>query len=176
VAPPELRDILEEETSHSEVSDVASVASLSSLTQSQTQSQSQSQSQSQTPQKRKKFVARLKLSHQEEIDVADWYRDHPEFWKKSDSLYKDSSRKARMLDELATSLQTECTGEQLAVWLKSMRSRYGRLIKPGPSGSGKPFLTDKEKWILEAFACCEDQISRLPGRVSKVRKFRNCKL
>jgi hypothetical protein len=150
------------------VSEVASVTSLSSLTQTQSQTPS--------TQKRKKPVVRLKLSHQEEVDVAEWYRDHPEFWNKTATLYKDSSRKARMLDELATSLRTECSGEQLAIWLKSMRSRYGRLIKPGPSGSGKSFLTEKEKWILEAFACCEDQISRLPGRVSKVRTFCNCKL
>lgn len=117
------------------------------------------------------YAPRLNLTREEEIAVAAWYSEHPEFWRKDSEEYKDRARKDYELNKLAGTLQTKCTGAQLATWLKSMRSRYGRLVKPDASGSAKTTLTSKEQWILEAFSCCRDYINRLPGRIQKVNIF-----
>ncbi|XP_034050005.1 uncharacterized protein LOC117531078 [Thalassophryne amazonica] len=103
---------------------------------------------------------KLQLTKEDEQLVADFFNSHPMFWDKAHKEYKDTQLKGRMLGDLARTLATTCTALQLKTWLESMRTAFGKLSKPPPSGAQPKAVTEKEVWILRNFSCCGKQIKR----------------
>ena len=109
---------------------------------------------------------KLNLCPEDEEKVAQWYQDNDVFYNKHHRGYKDTRKKDQMLEEMARTLETPCTGKQLKTWLESMRTQFGRLIRAGPSGSAKLNPTEKEAWVLRSFRCVEPFIRRTGGKSS----------
>lgn len=55
----------------------------------------------------------------------------------------------------------------LQTWMTNMRTRYAKLIHT-KSGQGVKVFTDRDKWIMEAFAFLRCHIVRCQTRTSKV--------
>jgi hypothetical protein len=149
-----------------EVSDVESDGSRASHASQGSQASHASQAGRASQQtKRKKYKERLILDPEDQDTVAGWFRQNEMFWNKYHEEYKNKALKLRMLEDLAATLNSKtCTADQLRTWLESMRTQFGKLCKAGPSGSGKPILTEREAWILRNFEVCRAHITRLPGR------------
>jgi hypothetical protein len=102
------------------------------------------------------------LSTAQEEELAEWYRDQTLFYMKSDPDYKNNSKKDRVDSEKDKELNLPSGFTRN--WRKSMRTRYSKLTKAGPSGSGaKKDRTPRENWIISAFSFLKDHIRRVGG-------------
>ncbi|XP_066970885.1 uncharacterized protein [Macrobrachium rosenbergii] len=79
-----------------------------------------------------------------------WLQEHPFLYDRGLTDFKEVAKKSRLLAEKAKSLDPPLTGPQLSTWLKSIRTRYGRLTK-GKSRAAERGMTEREKWILSEF-------------------------
>ena len=103
----------------------------------------------------------LVLDHLKEVAIVEWYRGNEMMYNKGLRDYRLTQVKSRMYDEQAK--EVGITIADLKTWLDSMRSRFGRLTER-KSGSGAKKLTERDEWILEAFAFLREHIVRVPGR------------
>ena len=99
----------------------------------------------------------------QEEDLAEWYRDHPIFYDKRHRDYKDNTKKSALDAEKAKEM--DLPASYISTWKTSMRTRYSRLTKSGPSGSGarSKELTPRENWIISAFGFLKEHIKRSAG-------------
>ena len=115
------------------------------------------------PKKRKKNKAVI-LSEEQEVQLGEWLRNHPEFYTKSLKAYKDVGKKRSLWDDKAAELKME-SGDLLRTWYESIRTRIGKMLK-GKSGSAARDLTEREKFLKDNFGFLGDHIARVRGRTA----------
>ena len=89
------------------------------------------------------------LSSRKEDSVAEWIADNPMFYNKKLNEYRNKSVKDRRWIKKAK--EVGLTYAELHIWFKSMRTRFGKLVKMNKSGDGAKEHTERDKWILKAF-------------------------
>ncbi|XP_064092899.1 uncharacterized protein LOC135205736 [Macrobrachium nipponense] len=102
-------------------------------------------------QKRRKKRPCVLLTDEQERMLGEWLQKHPFLYDRGLNDFKEVAKKTRLLAEKAKSLNPPLTGSQLSTWLKSTRTRYGRLTKVKNGQVAKRDLTEREKWILSEF-------------------------
>ena len=77
------------------------------------------------------------LDEQQEEDLADWWREHPGLYDKSNETYRRKTKKAKLIAEKAQVMGVRSfDAAMLAGWMKSMRTMYGKEEKAkGKSGA-----------------------------------------
>jgi hypothetical protein len=123
----------------------------------------------------RKRKPKLSLTRECEEQLAAWYSEHREFWDKVNKDYSNKPKKDRLVAELIEEMGLQCEVNDVLTWFKSMRTAFSKLVKGGPSGAAKQNPTEKDKWILKNFACCEPHIRRLPGRSKPINEVSNIK-
>lgn len=124
------------------------------------QASAEAESQPAPKSKRTKRKA-LVLTEEQEVDLAEWIRIHPEIYSKGLKSYKDSGRKKKLWDDKAEELNIEY--DVLRVWYESIRSKIGKLTA-SKSGSAAKEETDRDKFIMSNFGFLKEHISRMRGR------------
>ncbi|MEW8548748.1 MAG: hypothetical protein AB2693_35045 [Candidatus Thiodiazotropha sp.] len=110
--------------------------------------------------KRKLFTA---LTPEQEEEMVEWLAEHPVLWNKKMKDYKDIHMKDALWREQAGKMDKDIN--ELKVWYKSLRTRYGRLRKM-PSGSGVQELSDRDRWILQKLEFLRPHIVDVPKRTT----------
>ena len=105
---------------------------------------------------------RLKITAEEEEDLVEWYRANELFYNKSAKDYRNTEKKNSL--EVAKAEELGKSPQDLHVWRTSMRTQYGKLTKPGPSGTKKKNLTAREEWILRCFSFLKQHMLHKPGK------------
>jgi hypothetical protein len=113
------------------------------------------------PSKRKKSKALL-LTEEQEVDIGEWLRNHPELYSKALKSYKDVGKKTKLWDDKARDIGLE-SGVLLKTWYESIRTKVGKMTKE-KSGSATKDVTDREVFIRTNFGFLGDHISRIRGR------------
>ena len=110
--------------------------------------------------KRRQLTA---LTSEQEEQMVEWLVEHPVLWNKKMKDYKDIQMKDALWREQAEKMDKDAN--ELKVWYKSLRTRYGRLKKM-PSGSGAPEFSDRDKWILQKLEFLRPYIVVVPKRTT----------
>ncbi len=97
----------------------------------------------------------------EEADIMEWIKDHPELYDKKLTAYKDTASKTCLWTEKSVGLNTEC--KLLQAWYSSMGTQFNKFTKL-KSGYGTPELTEHDKWILCHFDFLRAHITHHRGR------------
>lgn len=111
--------------------------------------------------KKKTSKDRLRLTDEEEEDLVNWYRDNPILYDKTCREYRNTEKKNAIHAEKAATMGK--TAYDLQTWRNSMRTQYGKLTKPGPSGTEKKNLTVREKWIVKCFSFLKNHVTHKSG-------------
>ena len=90
------------------------------------------------------------ISDEQEQMLGEWVQEHPFLYDRGHQDFKDVHKKSKLFEEKGRTLEPPLTGKQLSTWLRSIRTRYGRLTKD-KSGQARRDLTAREKWILQVF-------------------------
>ena len=98
---------------------------------------------------------------QEEQSLAEWLAENELMYNKKLTTYKDKGRKDKMWADKATEMGK--TVETLQVWYRSLRTRYGRMIKK-KSGAGSAELTERDHCILAHFDFLKGHIYEVTPR------------
>lgn len=89
------------------------------------------------------------LTDEEEEVMALWIRENECLYNKKLNAYKDTQKKNKLWDEQAKEMNKDM--DMLQIWYRSLRTRYGRLLKK-TSGDGAAEFTERDQWILAQFA------------------------
>ncbi|KAK7083637.1 hypothetical protein SK128_007665 [Halocaridina rubra] len=108
----------------------------------------------------------INLTVEQERDVVKWFQEHEIFYNKKLTDYRDTGKKARLLEEKAVELNVHVN--QLKTWCDGMRTRFAR-ISSTCSGQGTVLdeLTERDRWIYNSFQFLRPHIVRVPSRQSK---------
>ena len=101
--------------------------------------------------RRKKAPITQMLDKTQEADLAEWWRDHPGLYDKSNDMYRRKEKKDRLIAEKAREMGVQgFNAKMLAGWMKSMRTMYGKEEKKakGKSGAAPPILTSRQCGIV----------------------------
>ena len=101
------------------------------------------------------------LSDEQEDDTIQWIRDNDVLYNRRHKRFREVQYKEGLWQDQASRL--DITVDELKVWWDSLRTRWGRLTKPGKSGAGVVTVTDREAWILQSLAFLKPFITRLHG-------------
>ncbi|XP_032868959.1 uncharacterized protein LOC116966753 isoform X2 [Amblyraja radiata] len=106
------------------------------------------------------------FTREQEGDLVEWYQAHRELYVKYHSDFRSTDRRNAMLEDKAKEFPG-CSYDQLCQWLKSQRTRFGKLSHSlGKSGSASKPLTDREQWIMEKWGFVRNHIVRVHRRQS----------
>ncbi len=111
--------------------------------------------------KAKKAKKTTDLNLAEEEAIAEWIRINDCLYNKKLNSYKDKPRKDKLWDDKAAEMGK--TSETLQIWYRSLRTRYGRLLKK-KSGQGATELTERDEWVLAQFAFLKTHIYKVQRR------------
>ena len=103
------------------------------------------------PLRKRKKMSPVYLCDEQKRRLGKWVQEHPFLYYKGLLEFKDVRKKSSLFEAKARSLDPPLTGTQLSTWLRSIRTRYGRLMKV-KSGQAVRDLTAREKWILSEFS------------------------
>ncbi|XP_076044858.1 uncharacterized protein LOC143027456 [Oratosquilla oratoria] len=110
-------------------------------------------------------ITKIIYTDEQEMELAEWFRENPIFYDKGRRDYKDSVMKAAMYDLKGKSMDPPVAGTQVKSWLDSMRTWFGRITER-KSGQGTHKYTERDQWILNTFAFLKGHIVRQTGRQS----------
>jgi hypothetical protein len=116
---------------------------------------------SQPAEKKRKFHA--PLTDDEEEQMIDWLRDHPELYNRKLKSYKDIRAKEAHWMDIAAILGRDV--HYLKTWYQSIRTRFGRLRKK-KSGDGAADHTDRDAWILRCLDFLAPHIVEVRSRAA----------
>jgi len=103
--------------------------------------------QSTTTSKAKRQKIQTNFTDDEELMLAEWLEAHPYLFNKKLKDYKNADKKNELWSSMAIKLNRD--EKMLRVWYKSLRTRYGRLIKKASGQADTDAeLTDRDRWIL----------------------------
>ena len=91
----------------------------------------------------------ISLTRIKEAEIVEWLQDNPFLYDRGHPLYKNKAKKSRTMEEQAKKLGLKT--EELARWIHTKRTRFGKLTKMAKSGTGQTSLTQLDKWILKLF-------------------------
>ncbi|XP_078675819.1 uncharacterized protein LOC144913259 [Branchiostoma floridae x Branchiostoma belcheri] len=98
----------------------------------------------------------LELNEEEEEALAEWIRDHPEFYDRANRGFKGKEKKEELWMEKGRELGVDY--DLVKRWYQSMRTRYGKLSEEGYKE--KEHLTFRERWIIQRFGFLDGHIIR----------------
>lgn len=162
----EIANVVEETSQQDIVTEAAGVPEVMAVEEDQTINRNV---------KRKRRMP-LNLTEDQEQDVADWYRDHEILYNRRLKEYKDTKAKMHLFEKKAASMEPICTGDQLKVWIDSMRTLVGKITSKKSGDKARP-RTDREDWIMQQFGYLENHIKRVVcprkkgGQVSIVYQY-----
>ncbi|XP_050706187.1 uncharacterized protein LOC126991475 [Eriocheir sinensis] len=107
------------------------------------------------------------FTEQEEEDLVEWYKEQVFLYDKESKDHKNRDKKARVLEEKGRSMLPPVKGGQISTWIDTHRTRFCKLTTP-KSGSGRPVLSVREKWIFEKFSFLKEHIKCVPQRQSQM--------
>ena len=94
-----------------------------------------------------------------EGEIVEWLQAHPLLYDRGHTDYKNRHKKDRVMEEQAR--RVHVTKEELARWIHTKRTRYGKLTKKiEKSGAARVPLTDLDRWILDKFSFMKPHIVR----------------
>ncbi|XP_066982259.1 uncharacterized protein [Macrobrachium rosenbergii] len=88
------------------------------------------------------------ISDNQERMLWEWLQQHPFLYDRGLAEFKEVAKKTGLPSEKAKSLNLPLIGTQLSTWLKSIRTRYGRLTRTECGQAAVRELMDRERWIL----------------------------
>ena len=91
--------------------------------------------------RRKKASITQVLDENQEAELADWWRDHPGLYDKSNNTYRRKEKTDRLIAEKAREMGVwGFNAKMLAGWMKGMRNMYGKEEEKakGKSGAAPP--------------------------------------
>ena len=118
--------------------------------------------------RRKKASITQMLNEHKEEELAEWWREHPGLYDKSNEMYRGKEKKDRLIADKAKEMAVRgFDANMLAGWMKNMRTMYGKEEKKAKwkSGTAPPVLTSRHRLVVETF-----QFLRPHLKVWKVRK------
>ena len=93
------------------------------------------------------------FTDEQEMQIIDFVKDHPELYAKEHMHYVDKSRKDGLWRDVGKLVGR--SGDDCRRWFTTQRTRYGKLTAAGcKSGSGtakKYQMTERTKWVLREF-------------------------
>ncbi|XP_068243833.1 uncharacterized protein [Palaemon carinicauda] len=96
----------------------------------------------------------------QEKDLAVGLEGHNLLYDKVDLEYRNKPRKDRVKKEKGDSMVPPVSPQDLGRWIRSRRTRYGKLSK-SKSGDGNPRIqSERDKWILTLFSFLGRHIQR----------------
>ena len=112
--------------------------------------------------------AKLHLSDEQSNTVIDYVQAHPQVWNKQDPEFYNRTLRRANWQNVADSIGLEVANaaERLRTWFMSMRTKFSKLTKGGPSGVGAVARTLRDKWIVERLKFLEGQIARQGSRMT----------
>jgi hypothetical protein len=122
--------------------------------------------------KRKKSKT-VVLTDEQEVEVGEWLRMHPELYTKGLKGYKEVAKKQKLWADKTEELKLESV-VLLKTWYESIRTKIGKMKKT-KSGTGTKDTTDRDKFVMANFGFLVDHISRMRGRTAcSVSKSLQC--
>ena len=116
----------------------------------------------------------ITLSRKVEAEIVEWLQENPFLYDRGHPQCKHKVKKSRTMEEQAKKLGMK--KEELARWIHTKRTRFGKLTKLSKSGSGQTSLTQLDKWILKLFSFLGPHIVRHRDTemlgIGKVRTYR----
>ncbi|CAI5661128.1 uncharacterized protein LOC112842915 [Oreochromis niloticus] len=82
-----------------------------------------------------------------EAQLVELWQAHPSLFDVASKNYHDRNKRDRGWMEIAAQLQLPVN--EVKTRVASLRTQYGKLLKPKPSGSGQKPPTPKQTWILK---------------------------
>ncbi|XP_055020895.1 uncharacterized protein LOC129412059 [Boleophthalmus pectinirostris] len=82
-----------------------------------------------------------------EAQLIELWQTHPSLFDVASQGYHDRNRREKSWEDIAAQLQLPVN--EVKTRMTSLRTQYGKLLKPKPSGSGQKPLTSKQTWILQ---------------------------
>ena len=120
--------------------------------------------------KKKKPKKITDLTDEEEEVMPLWIRENECLYNKKLNAYKDMQQKNKLWDVQAKEMNKNM--EMLQIWYRSLRTRYGCLLKK-KSGDRAAEFTERDKWILSIFSFLRAHIydakKRTTVSVSKIK-------
>ncbi|XP_035988178.1 uncharacterized protein LOC110367769 isoform X12 [Fundulus heteroclitus] len=90
---------------------------------------------------------RVTWSQSTEEQLVELWRAHPSLFDVGSQSYHNRTKREKSWGEIANQLQLPVN--EVKTRVASLRTQYGKLLKPKPSGRGQRPLTPKQKWILK---------------------------
>ena len=86
------------------------------------------------------------LDEQHEEELADWWREHPGLYEKSNETFRRKTKKDKLIAKKTQAMGVRrFDAGMLAGWMKSMRTMHGKEEKAkGKSGAAPPILTSRQ--------------------------------
>ncbi|XP_038153207.1 uncharacterized protein LOC119791263 isoform X2 [Cyprinodon tularosa] len=91
-------------------------------------------------------AVRVRWSQSTEERLVELWKAHPSLFDVASKSYHDRRKREKSWEAIAVQLQLPAN--EVKTRVASLRTQYGKLLKPKPSGSGHKPLTPKQKWIL----------------------------
>ena len=117
----------------------------------------------------------ITLSRKVEAEIVEWLQENLFLYDRGHPQYKHNAKKSRTMEEQAKKLGMK--KEELARWIHTKRTRFGKLTKMSKSGTGQTSLTQLDKWILKLFKFLGPHIVRHRDTktlgIGEVRTYRN---
>ncbi|KAL3992616.1 interferon gamma receptor 1 [Sarotherodon galilaeus] len=92
-------------------------------------------------------VQRIVWTQAMEAQLVELWQAHPSLFDVASKNYHDRNKRDRSWMEIAAQLQLPVN--EVKTRVASLRTQYGKLLKPKPSGSGQKPPTPKQTWILK---------------------------
>ncbi|KAM4565474.1 uncharacterized protein V3H82_014502 isoform 2-T2 [Fundulus diaphanus] len=90
---------------------------------------------------------RVTWSQSTEEQLVELWRAHPSLYDVGSQSYHNRSKREKSWGKIATQLHLPVN--EVKTRVASLRTQYGKLMKPKPSGSAQKPLTPKQKWIIK---------------------------